>query len=48
MNRNALYAVIALLVAGLLVLGYFLYQERQQPEGIKIEMGEKGISIQTN
>jgi predicted negative regulator of RcsB-dependent stress response len=48
MNRNVLYLVIAVLAVLALILGYQYYQERQKPDGIKIEMGEDGISVETN
>ena len=48
MSRNVLYLVIAVLAALAVVLGYQYYQERQKPDGIKIEMGKDGISVETN
>lgn len=47
MNRNVLYIVVAALAVVIAVLGYLYYQERQKPEGIKIELGEKGLSVET-
>ncbi|WP_281365988.1 hypothetical protein [Halovulum dunhuangense] len=38
--------VIAVLVAGLLVIGYLYYQESQS--GIDIEIGEQGVTIEGN
>ena len=46
MNRNALYLLIALLVAGLVVVGYLYYQESQS--GVEIRIGDQGISIDGN
>lgn len=43
MNRNALYLLIGLLVAGLVVVGYLYYQESQS--GVEIRIGDQGISI---
>ena len=48
MNRNILYLVIAVLAVLAIVLGYQYLQERQKPDGIKIEMGKDGISVETN
>jgi predicted negative regulator of RcsB-dependent stress response len=48
MSRNTLYIVIAVLAAGVAVIGYQLYQERQAPSGVEIKIGEGGISIQEN
>ncbi len=46
MPRSTLYVVIAMLAAGVLIIGYLLFQERQQPTGVEIKIGEGGISIQ--
>ena len=46
-DKNTLYLVIALLVVGLGVVGYYLYQERQK-SGIAIEVNEDGLSVETN
>ena len=47
MNRNVLYVIIAGLVVVATVVGYLLYQERQQTAGIDINVGKSGISIET-
>ena len=47
MNRNVTYLVIGALVVAVAVVGYLLYQERQQTSGIDINVGESGISIET-
>lgn len=46
MNRQMLVAVIVLLAAGIGVLGYQLYQEKKQPDGVEISIGEKGVSVE--
>ncbi|MEY3307543.1 MAG: hypothetical protein RLZZ413_1581 [Pseudomonadota bacterium] len=46
MSRSALYLMIGLLVAGVVVIGYLYYQESQS--GIDIEIGEQGITIEGN
>lgn len=46
MSRNPLYLVIALLAAGILVVGYLYYQESRRASGIEIEIGEHGVSIE--
>ena len=46
MNRNILYLVIGVLVIATAVFGYQLYQERQKPSGIEINVGKGGISIE--
>jgi hypothetical protein len=47
MNRNVLYLLIAALVVTTVVFGHQLYQERQKATGIGINVGERGISIET-
>jgi hypothetical protein len=44
MNRNVLYLVIGLLLAGVAVVGYLYYQESQT--GIDIKIGEQGVTIE--
>ena len=46
MNRNLLYLIIAILVIGAGVLSYQLYQERKQPDGVQINIGKGGVSIE--
>ena len=47
MNRtNILYLIIGALVIVVAVLGYQLYQDRHQPEGVRIEVGPGGLSIE--
>jgi hypothetical protein len=46
MNRNVLYLIIVVLVIGAGVLGYQLYQERKQPDGVQINLGKDGVSIE--
>ena len=44
MSRNALYAIIALLVIVLAVLGFMYYQE-QNTASLDISVGENGVSV---
>lgn len=46
MNRNTVYAVVGALCVVIAVIGYQLYQERTQREGIDIQIGERGLTIQ--
>ena len=46
MNRNALYLVICLLVAGGAVMGYQLYIERQKTDRVEIDFGKNGLSME--
>ena len=46
-NRtNVLYLVIGALVIAVVVLSYQLYQDRHQPQGVHIDFGPNGLSIQ--
>ncbi|MEQ8480363.1 MAG: hypothetical protein RIC18_06880 [Hoeflea sp.] len=47
MSRNTLYIVIAVLAVGVAVIGYRLYQEQQEPSGLEINIGESGVSVET-
>jgi len=46
MNRNVLYLIIGALVVVVAVIGYQLYQDRQKTNGIQINVGKSGISIE--
>ena len=47
MNRsNILYLVIGALAVAVAVLGYQLYQDRKQPQGVQINLGPGGVSIE--
>jgi RsiW-degrading membrane proteinase PrsW (M82 family) len=49
MNRgNMLFLVIGALVVIACVLGYQLYQDRRQPQGVQILVGPNGLSIEKN
>ena len=45
-RNNMLYLVIGALAVAVAVLGYQLYRDRHQPEGVHIELGPGGLSIQ--
>jgi hypothetical protein len=45
-RNNLLYLVIGALVVVVAVMGYQLYQDRHQPEGLHINVGPGGLSIQ--
>jgi hypothetical protein len=44
-TRNVLYLVVGALVVVVAILGYRVYQDRQEP-GIDINIGKSGISIE--
>jgi RsiW-degrading membrane proteinase PrsW (M82 family) len=45
-RSNILYLVVGVLVVVVAVLGYQLYQDRKQPEGMRIDVGPNGLSIE--
>jgi RsiW-degrading membrane proteinase PrsW (M82 family) len=45
-NRNILYAVVGALIVVIAVLGYNLYQEKKQPDGLSINVGPNGLKIE--
>lgn len=47
MNRNLYFVIIAVLVGGVALLGYQLYQEQKAP-GVEITIGPGGVSIEEN
>ncbi len=46
MNRNTLYFVLGLLVAGVAIAGYLYYQESRS--GIELKIGGHGVKIEGN
>jgi hypothetical protein len=46
-RRNALYLIIGILAAIIVVGGYFFYQERHR-SGIDVNVGDGGISVETH
>ena len=45
MSRNVLFLIIGALIVGVAVLGYSLYQEKKEPEGVQIIIGPDGLKI---
>ena len=45
-RTNILYLVLGALLLAVVMLGYQLYQERRQPEGVQIKIGPGGVSIE--
>jgi hypothetical protein len=41
-----LYLVVGALVVVAAILGYQLYQDRKQPEGVQINVGPGGLTIE--
>lgn len=46
-NRNVLFLIIGALIVAVGVLGYNLYQTKKQPEGVQINLGPKGLKIES-
>jgi hypothetical protein len=45
-RSNTLYLIIGALVVAVAVLSYQLYQDRHPPQGMSINFGPNGMSIQ--
>ena len=45
-RSNTLFLIIGALAIAVAVMGYQLYQDRHQPEGLNIKVGPNGLSIQ--
>jgi hypothetical protein len=45
-RSNVLYLVIGALAVAVAVLGYQVYKDRHQPQGVHIDVGPGGLSIQ--
>lgn len=45
-RSNMLFLIIGALVIVAAVLGYQLYQDRHPPQGLNINVGPNGLSIQ--
>jgi predicted negative regulator of RcsB-dependent stress response len=45
-RSNVLYLIIGALVIVVAVMGYQLYEDRKQPQGVHIDLGPGGLSIQ--
>ena len=47
MNRNnLLYAIVGALVVAVGVLSYSLYEAKKKPEGVQLNIGPAGVSIE--
>ena len=44
-RSNILYLAVGALTVVVAVLGYQLYQDRKKPEGVQINIGPGGLSI---
>lgn len=48
MNQNRLYLIIGILVAAVVALLIYVWQEESKPDGVELRIGEDGISVQEN
>jgi hypothetical protein len=46
MSRQMLIGLVVLLAVGVGVLGYSLYQEKKQPDGVQINLGPNGVTVE--
>ena len=46
MSRNALYAIIGILVVAGSVVSYELYAERKKTDRVEVNIGKNGLSIE--
>jgi len=45
-RSNILYLIVGALVVVAAVLGYRVYQDHKQPEGVRIDVGPNGLKIE--
>ena len=45
-RSNILFLIIGALVIVVAIMGYELYQDRKQPEGMRIDVGPNGLKIE--
>jgi RsiW-degrading membrane proteinase PrsW (M82 family) len=45
-SRNLLYLVVGALIVVVAVLGYQVYQDRKKPDGVQVNIGSGGLSIE--
>jgi uncharacterized membrane protein YsdA (DUF1294 family) len=48
MSRNALYALVTILLVALVAFAIYTYQQQQARPGIEVRVDEQGISIDGN
>jgi hypothetical protein len=46
-NRNLLILIIAVLIAGIGILSYNLYEAKKEPKGLQINVGPDGLKVQS-
>lgn len=48
MRTNTLYMIIGALVVVVAGFAYYAYEQEQKPDGVAIEFGKNGVSIEEN
>jgi hypothetical protein len=47
LNRtNLIFLLVGAVLVGAAIYGYQLYQERREPQGLQINVGPKGVTIE--
>jgi hypothetical protein len=45
-NNNLLYFITGALVIVVAVMGYYIYDKQKQPDGVQLNIGKDGVSIE--
>jgi hypothetical protein len=45
-RNNTLYLIVGVLAIAVVVLGYLLYDAKKEPQGLQINVGPGGLSIE--
>jgi len=45
-RNNLIYLILGALVVIVVVLGYIVYDQSQQPDGVEIQIGPDGVSVE--
>ena len=45
-RNNVLSIAVGALIVAVAVLGYQVYQDRKEPKGVQINLGQNGISVE--
>lgn len=48
MPRNGLYVLVGALLVAVVGLGIYVYQEESKPDGVEIQIGKDGVSVEGN
>lgn len=48
MPKNVLYLILGALIVVVVGFGVYTYREQTKPDGVEINIGEDGVSVQGN